>query len=657
MIRTYFNKAMMADPGVSMVREYLQSSRDGTYAAGSISGCNTRKYHGLLVTPQGQAGDVGHVLLSALDETLTGAGGSWCLATRRYPGAYYPEGFRLVTGFLASPIPRWTYRAGPFILQKELLLAEKEGLIMIRYTLKTAPGELCLRLMPLLAFRNAHGLAKANKDLDGTPYSAANGMCFKPYNHYSPLYIQTSVPAVFQAAPDWYYNIEYIEEQKRGYECHEDLFTPGFFELALREGESVIFSAGLAERKGTTDDGLLFEKELRRKAMVGDVRDCLLQAAGRFISLTPRGAFIRAGFYWFGSWGRDTCIALPGLTLSTGNARLFEEIAGTLIQQLKNGLLPNTGTGEGASYNTADASLWFVWAVQQYARHTPSPAGVWYRYGTALKSVMKHYREGAPFGIHMEENGLLQAACPGYALTWMDAICDGVPVTQRAGKPVELNALWYNAICFCLELAVIAGDEDFIRAWDYLPSLCGSSFVQCFWSNEKGYLADCVSGGIPDWSMRPNQLLAVSLPYSPLPPVMQRAVVDRVAEELLTPRGLRTLSAGDPRYRGHYGGNQAERDKCYHQGAVWPWLLGHFADAYLKVYREAALPLLAEIYEGMSPALEEYGLYAIAELYDGDYPYKAGGAVAQAWSVAELIRMGQLITDFSDRYKAEQLSA
>jgi predicted glycogen debranching enzyme len=297
-------------------------------------------------------------------------------------------------------------------------------------------------------------------------------------------------------------------------------------------------------------------------------------------------------------------------------------------------------------YNTIDASLWLIWALQEYVHYRQAAAEVWNNYSTHLTSILHHYKTGTHYGIRMDEDGLITGGQEGYSLTWMDAIVDGVPVTQRMGKPVEINALWYNAVCFCLQLALEADDKAFISEWEHYPRKLSEAFVNCFWDPEKNYLADCVNGTYKDWSVRPNQLFAVSLPYSPLTEEMQAAVMNKIKEELLTPRGLRSLSPADLRYRGHYGGDMPSRDRAYHQGTVWPWLLAHFAEGYLKVYKREALPLLKELYNGMAPALDELCLYSIAEVYEGDEPHKAGGAVAQAWSVAELLRLNDLINQY-----------
>lgn len=646
----FFNKAMMSDTGISMAREYLQVSTSGAYTAAAISGCNTRKYHGLLVAPQPQIDDEHHVFLSSLDETISCGNDRWNLDTHYYPGANPPDGYRFINEFTINPIPQWTYRFGNVILLKELLLCEKKNLLLSRYTLQSAPATVVLRLMPLLAFRVASTLSKASTTVDGNARQVRDGICIKLYPGYSPLYMQSSAGATFVAAADWYYNILYEEERCRGYDSSEDLFTPGYFEVKLLPGDSFVLASGFEELE-CDDYGDLFQDTLQAKPVAYTAKDHLVQAARQFMIDRPDGTYIKAGYYWFGRWGRDTCIALPGLTLYRGDTKLFEQVVDTLLLELKEGLLPNTGFGQNTVYNTADASLWLIWALQQYAKQLDT-GEIWMRYGSHLKSILEHYKNGTSFGIKMDTDGLIRAGLPGFCVTWMDACNDNKPVTPRIGKTVELNALWYNAVCFCIQQAREAGDIAFVEDWKALPGSIEDSFMKTFWEDDKEYLADYTDDHGKNWSLRPNQVFAVSLPFSPIPSSCQKAVVDKLAEELLTPRGLRTLSAEDPGYRGHYNGDQAARDLSYHQGTVWPWLLGHFSEAYLKVYEELALPLLKSILAGMMDAMEEYCLYTIPEIYDGDYPYKPGGAVAQAWSVAELIRMDHMINLYSERYKA-----
>ncbi|SEL40416.1 glycogen debranching enzyme, putative [Chitinophaga rupis] len=642
-------EGLMSSPESAISKEFLQTSGYGAYSAATICGCNTRKYHGLLAAPAMPDSDEMHVLLSSLDEKVLSEDTAWRLSTHRYTGVYYPEGYRYITAFSASPFPSWIYEFGNAVLKKELLFDGQTNTLLIRYTLLDAPAEVTLCLLPMLAFRNVHALTRHNEQVNQQIIPLENGIAVQPYECYSTLYLQLSGPVTFTHTPDWYYHYEYEEEAQRGYDFHEDLYTPGYFELSLLPGQSIIFGAGL---EGTDPAGYdtAFNTQVIEKKKPHTMEDHLKNAAAQFIIHKGDTACIKAGYYWFGTWGRDTCISLPGLTLLTDNAPAFIQVLNTLLSGLKDGLLPNTDSGGHIMYNTADASLWLIWALQQYVHYGyESPEEVWHTYHRELTSILQHYSKGTHYDIKMDVDGLLNAGRTGDALTWMDAVVDGGPVTPRNGKAVELNALWYNAICFCLELAYEAGDSSFEEEWGPYPPLIRTSFTHCFWDYEKRYLADHVQDGFKDWSIRPNQLFAVSLYYSPLTAHQQAEVMEKVVSELLTSRGLRTLSTSDPRYHGHYGGNQQVRDIAYHQGTVWPWLLAHFTTACLRVFRDAALPMLEELYAGMEPVLEEGCLHTIPEVFDGDYPHNGGGAVAQAWSVAELIRMKNIIHTYKTK--------
>ncbi|MGN6567506.1 MAG: amylo-alpha-1,6-glucosidase, partial [Flavipsychrobacter sp.] len=356
--------------------------------------------------------------------------------------------------------------------------------------------------------------------------------------------------------------------------------------------------------------------------------------------------------YWFGSWGRDTFISLPGLTLAQGDVKTFKSVINGMLPDIKDGVVPNVGTGANAAYNTVDASLWFIWAIQQYAHYTKDDKATWKSYGKALQSILEYYRKGTLNNIKMDDDYLISAGVGTMALTWMDAVIDGKAVTPRKGKNVEINALWYNAVCFCLQLARAVNDKQFLEEWTRYPEKIAASFIAKFWNDDLQYLADYISPEHTDYSIRPNQIFAVALPYSPLPEHMRRAVVDIVKEELLTPRGLRTLSPQDPQYIGQYAGDQATRDKAYHQGTVWPWLIGPFLDAYLKENNDEAVAFAEKIYHDFESALFEKCLYTVSEIYSGDAPHKVVGTVAQAWSVAELLRIKNVIAEYKQRVPA-----
>ncbi|HRS53887.1 MAG TPA: amylo-alpha-1,6-glucosidase, partial [Bacteroidales bacterium] len=387
----------------------------------------------------------------------------------------------------------------------------------------------------------------------------------------------------------------------------------------------------------------VFKQELRKRVPRNNFENNLINSAQQFVVRKPKKTEIIAGFPWFGRWGRDTFIALPGLTLTIKDYKTAKQVIDTMLAELNGPLFPNVGENEIVSYNSVDTSLWFFWALQQYTYFTDTHYKIWEDYGKKMKLILEGYRDGTLFNIHMTNEGMIWAGEPGKALTWMDAIVNGKPVTPRMGMPVEVNALWYNAIMFSIEMAKVANDNDFITEWQPIAEKVLINFKNIFWLKDKGYLADCVNGEYKDWSVRPNMIFAVSLPYSPLNDKLKQLVVEKVKQELLTPRGLRTLSPKDPAYKGIYEGDQNNRDLAYHQGTVWPWLIGHYAEAYLKVYGKAGLSAIKKIYADFEPAITEYCIGTIPELYDGDPPHKPKGALSQAWSVAELLRMKWLI--------------
>ncbi|MBU0764760.1 MAG: amylo-alpha-1,6-glucosidase, partial [Bacteroidetes bacterium] len=491
-------------------------------------------------------------------------------------------------------------------------------------------------------FRNIHNLSKANMDADFRYYTINNGIRLKLYDGYKYLHIQFSKKNEYIPVPHWYYNIEYLEEMKRGYECREDLYVPGYFEIPIKKGESIVFTAGLQE---TPPAGLKrrFLQELEKRIPRSCFENCLINSAQQFVIKKGKVTEITAGFPWYGRWSRDTFIALPGLTLAIGDVKTCKSVLDTISAELKDGLFPNAGKGFHASYNSADAPLWYVWAIQQYTGYCGQVKKVWKEYGPKIKKILTSYREGTHFNIHLLENGLIYAGEPGIPLTWMDAVIGGKPVTQRAGCPVEINALWYNALKFSLEMADKTGDARFVNEWKKLPERTASSFTLSFWDDQGKYLADYTDGEFKDRSVRPNQIFAVSLDYSPLNEDMKKAVLDKVEQELLTPKGLRTLSPKNPQYKGVYEGNQFERDLACHQGSVWPWLLGHFAEAYLKLHGKSGISFVENLYLNFEEDMTTHCVGTIPELYDGDPPHRPNGAISKAWSVAELLRMKKLI--------------
>jgi len=638
-----FEKSKLVNLEYSLTREMLRSNRAGSYASTTIIGCNTRKYHGLLVTPQPQLDGGMHVLLSLFDETIIQHDHEFNLAIHKYKGEKYnPKGHKYVTDFTFDPNPIITYRVGGVVLTKEMLFAGNSDSLIIKYTLVEAHSPTQIRFRPFLAYRNIHALSKANNDVERKYDAIPNGIKVRMYLGYPYLHLQFSKPVDYVHAPDWYYDFDYMREKARGYESMEDLYTPGCFELPIKVGESIYFSASLDEEDPKTL-ARLFANELKKRIERDSFENCLRNAAQQFIVKRGKKYEIVAGFPWFGKVARDTFISLPGLTLLNGDFKTFKAILDNSLAEMKGPLFPNSGANFKSEYNSVDAPLWLFWTLQQYSKYSGDKI-IWKTYGSYLKIILNSYREGSSFNIHMLENGLLYAGIPGIAVTWMDASVDGKPVTPRIGLPVEVNALWYNAICFAVELAENAGEADFVKAWKPIADQIPSVFVETFWYKEKNYLYDYVNGDFKDKAVRPNQIFAASLPYSPLSDDQRKGVLDRVQSELLTPRGLRTLAPKNPAYKPEYSGGPVERDMAYHQGSVFPWLFGHFAEAWLKLYEQGGVSYITKLYKGFEEIIAEHGIGTISELYDGDPPYRPSGAISQAWSVAELLRVNDLLT-------------
>lgn len=641
-----FEKSQLVNLEFSLKREILRANRAGSYANSTIVNCNTRKYHGLLITPQPGVDNENHVLLSSLDETVIQMEASFNLGIHKYPGAkYHPAGHKYLREFQIEPYPKMTYRVGGVILTKEMVFTSKDDRMIIRYTLEEAHSPTKLRFSPYLAFRNIHSLSKENIFADKKYERAPNGIKVRMYQGYTDLFLQFSKDVEYTHVPDWYYNIEYQEEMERGYDYQEDLYVPGFFELDIQPGESIYFAAGTRE---LTPSQLkkVFNQELEKRVLRDSFKHCLINSAQQFICKKGRHTEVLAGFPWFGRSGRSTFVSLPGLTLVNGDHSTCKSVIDTMVSEMHGPFFPLFGSGPSAIYGAADTSLWFFWTLQQYGIFTGETDKIWKEYGKKMKLILESYRDGTDFNIHMDTDGLISAGVPGMALTWMDAFANGKPVTPRMGKAVEINALWYNAIRFSLELAQMAHDQQFIQEWQPLADKIPDAFFNAFWHTEKKYLADYIDGEYKDWAVRPNMVIATSLPYSPVKEEIRKETLSRVKQELLTPRGLRTLTPKSPVYKGVYWGNQNERESAYHQGSTSPWLLGHFVEGYLKIHGRSGLSFVRNLYAEFESVMTEHGIGTISELYDGDPPHNGRGSISQASSVAELLRIDYLINQY-----------
>jgi len=644
-----YKKNQLINLGYSLTKEFLRSNRAGSYASTTIIGCNTRKYHGLLVTPQPEVDGGNHVLVSSLDETVIQHNAEFNLALHKFKGeVYLPRGHKYIRDLSSEPIPKLTYRVGGVVLTKEQVFSHREARMLLRYTLVEAHSPTTLRFKPFLAFRNVHTLAKANVHFDNRFQKVRNGIRVQMYPGYTPLYLQFSAAPEYVHVPDWYYDFEYSKERDRGYEYLEDLYAPGFFEVAIKKGESIIFSAGTSEADPSSLAGMVVH-EIGWRTPRDSFEHCLQNSAQQFILEREGRTDLVAGFPWYASSARETFISLPGLLLTTGDEEHFFAIINALVGEMDGPLFPTYLDAHQKVYHSADAPLWFFWTLQQYLlMRKADPLQIWNDYGSVMEGILNGFSRGTRYNINMLDSGLIYAGEPGNALTWMNARAHGNPVNPRPGITVEVNALWYNALMFFSDLAEQAGKPDIAAAWLKLAKRVHCSFNNHFWDEQKAHLIDYVNGEYRDHSARPNQLFAVSLPYSPLKEERQKAVLDVVMKELLTPRGLRTLSPKNPLYKGHCHGNESERGLAYHNGTAYPWLLGAYTEAVLRIYGKGGKARLKKLYDGLEPVVMEAGIGSISEVYDGDPPHEPGGAISYAPSVGEIMRMKWLLENFAD---------
>lgn len=639
-----FDKEELVNLEYSLQREFLRTNRSGAYSASTLAGCNTRKYHGMLIVQLDELDGGKHVLLSSLDETVIQHDAQFNLGIHKFPGEYYePKGHKYIRNFEMDTIPKVTYRVGGVILTKTRLLVENENQVIVKYTLEEANSPTTLRFKPFLAFRNAHQLSKANMFANGKYSKVENGIKMSLYEGYPELHMQFSKDVDFVPVPDWYRNIEYIKEQNRGYEFQEDLYVPGYFELGIKKGESVYFSASTENCDPATLQKL-YIFELSRRIPRDSFNNCLINAAQQFIWERKDGKDIIAGFPWYESIPRQTLIALPGLLLTQSEVAIYEEVLKTNLNRLKDGLLPKY-VGFESDYDAADAPL-FAFQTIQELKPFISGKELWKSYGPAMKEILSFYKKGTHFNIHMEPNGLIYAKQEGVALTWMDAYIDGKPVTPRGGFAVEINAAWFNAVCFALELAELAQDKAFLSEWSALPELIANSFRDLFWNEDEGYLADYIDGNYVDWSVRPNMIFAASFGYSPMSREQKKQIISKVRNELLTPRGLRSLAPKNYNYKGSCEGNTDKRSASIHMGSVFPYLIYPFVKAYLEIHKAGGLSFVKQIMAGFEEEMAEHCVGTLSEVYEGNPPHTARGAISQAWNVGGILSATALLEKY-----------
>ncbi len=636
-----FDKEQLSNLEYSLQREMLATNRAGGYMSTTIVCCNTRKYHGLMVCPVKALDDREFVLLSSLDETIVQHDQSFNLALHRFKDSYEPKGHKYITDFRYTPTPTITYRVGGVILTKELLWVHTAEQLLVRYTLKSATSQTFLRLRPFLAFRDRHSLSSANMEADCRSYAAQNGVRNKLYDSLPSLYMQTSKVAKHVAAPDWYYGFEYSWELNRGEQGYEDLLTPGYFELELKAGQSVVFSASTTEIDASKLESL-FDEELQRRSNKIDFMTALRHSARQFYITYQGNSMLQAGYPWYNPRSRETFLALAGCTLTQKSYRKGEQKCKDILRyhcsRLRSGLF-----GE---HLAADTQLWFFDTLSNYEKIIGADA-IWSDYGAVMKEILETYRSGNTPDrcISMDSGGLIYAQRANSPLTYMNARVNGYAVTPRGGYAVDVNALWYNAVCYALELATKSGDSEFVARWKDMPKKIAKSFVDMFWSKEHRYLADYAKDGYKSYEIRPSQLFAVSLRYSPLSDIQKGSVLQIVKGHLLTTRGVRTLSPHSIHYKGRYHGDSNARGMAAHQGSAYPWLLEHYVRAGFALGAKSFLAEAEELLDNFKQDITLYGIGSVPELYDGDPPHNPGGAISYAPSVGALLQIDKMIEE------------
>ncbi|MCD7976001.1 MAG: amylo-alpha-1,6-glucosidase [Tannerellaceae bacterium] len=637
-----FDKTIMINLEESLSREVLRTNRKGAYHCTTVVDCNTRKYHGLLVLPVPELDDDNHVLLSSLDETVIQHGAEFNLGLHKYFGDNYsPKGHKYIREYSCETVPGTVYRVGGVILSKEKVFSLYENRIMIKYTLEDAHSATTLRFRPFLAFRNVKELTHANGSVDQSYTEIPNGIKTCMYQGYPELFMQFSKKVKFVFEPYWYNGIEYPKEMERGYPYQEDLYVPGYFEVPIKKGESIIFSAGINQVITTRLKGL-YENEVHSRTPRTSFFNCLKNSAQQFyFRPNDDDAYLLPGYPWFKVRARDMFISLPGCTLSIQDPVRFEKIMTTAMPALRAFMEDGKLDFVIHEIDQPDVLLWCVWAIQQYAKEAGAETCK-KLYGDLIKEIIDYISSQGHPDMKLMENGLLYAEGKDKAITWMNSTVNGKPVVPRSGYIVEFNALWYNALCFHKELNEEAIDE---KVANLIP-LIDKSFPEVF-VNGYNYLFDSVSGSVVDWSVRPNMIIAVAMTYSPLTRIQKRAIVDITTKELLTPKGIRSLSPKSEGYKPYYVGPQVERDMVYHQGTAWPWLLGFYLEAYLRVFGMSGVSFAERMLISMEEEVKLHCIGTIPELFDGNPPFTGRGGISFAMNVAAILRVVEVLKKFN----------
>lgn len=632
-----FDKNLLINLEQSMPKEMLRTNKSGAYHNTTIIGCNTRKQHGLLVIPIPEMDDKAHVLLSSLDETVIQHGAPFNLGLHEYEGGVIsPNGHKYIREFNCETVPSMTYRVGGVILKKEKVFISHQNRILIKYTLLDAHSETTLRLTPFLAFRNANDLCVENDAINKEVRMVTDGIATCLYQGYPELYMQFNKEMKWVNNGNWYKNIVYNKDRDRGIPYKEDLWVPGYFELPISKGESIIFSASTSE-ENPEDFEKTYEGELLTRTSRTSFYNSLKNSAMQFYLKKPGGMYLMAGYPWYNVRARDELTALPGCTLAIDRKEEFEEIASTFLSALQKYLDTGEKDPTIGEIDLPDIPLWFVWTIQQFRRSYGNDE-CREKYGEAVLDIIGNIIEGKVKNLHLQDNGLLYSEGKRQPVTWMSASVDGKPVIPRSGYILEFNALWYNALCFAISLFEDSKKhkkliEGMRRRAENFKDVYLATFL-----NDYGYLYDYVDGSYTDLEVRPNMVIAIGLEYSPLDRRQRKKVLDLATRELLTPKGIRSLSPKSYAYRPVYVGNPYERELAVHQGPARPWVFGFYADAYLRVFGPSGTPFIERMLIGYEEEMTEGCIGSLSELYDANPPYTGRGACSTAKNVGEILR-------------------
>lgn len=638
-----FNKSELVNLAYSLKREILCANKTGAYCNTSIVTCNTRRYHGLLAVTLDRFGGDRYLLLSGVDETLIVNGKQFNLGIHCYGDTYEPRGHKYVVDFSADPVPQITCKVGEIVFRKSLVLAQDRDQVLIKYEILESPTPVVLQLRPFLAFRNVHELTHENPDADANGAEIQNGMSYRLYANFPNLNLQVSDRhAIFVPSPYWNKNITYSDEYRRGFDCREDLLVPGWFESRLKQGDALVLSASLMQ-ENPNDFKRRFNACVRDAGEITGYRDQLRRCANALITEHNGRARINAGYSWlYTGLLRETLQAIAGLTLyGLHDTSLFEQILDNLVADEQERLFLRT--------TQVEAPLYFASVLQSYIDYGANERKVWKKYGIIVRGIIESYLPGERAEVAMQPNGLLWAQKDGVALSWMNAYVDGHPVTERPGYQVETNAFWYNSVSFAVEMESKYGTRDsrFVSKWTAIRDLIRAHYQETFWNPERGCLADYVDNEGQHMDIRPNQIYAASMAYSPIDEDLVPSILRVFDNELVTARGIRTLSPRDPRYKAVYEGTQRDRDLAYHQGCTRPFLLRPYVEVSFRVKGPAFWKRAEWLIEGFYEDLAKHGVGAFSEVYDGDPPHEPHGAISSALSTAALLSIEYML----DKYK------